>query len=154
MARRKKWEPGNVVEIGLDDGSFSYGVIIDEPLVAFTDAVFSERPEISPNLFNKLAFQLWVMNSAIGKNGWPIIGDLKLNDLSITEARFYRYDIISKKFYHYVDCANDIPSTREGCVGLECAAVWRKDHVEDRLRAHKAGLECKWEVSLRAESKA
>lgn len=34
MPRRKKWEPGNVVEVELDDGSFSYGVVIEEPLVA------------------------------------------------------------------------------------------------------------------------
>lgn len=154
MARRKKWEPGNVVEIRLDDGSFSYGLIIEEPLVAFAGATFTTRPEISPSLFNEVAFQVWVMDSAIGKNGWPIIGDVQLNDLSIPCAKFYRYDIMSKNFYHYVDCANDIPSTKEGCVGLECAAVWRKDHVEDRLKAHKAGLECPWEVSLRAESKA
>lgn len=154
MARRKKWEPGNVVEIEHGDGSFSYGVIIEEPLVAFSETTFVERPEITSKLFDKVAFQLWVMNSAIGKNGWPVIGYVQLEELSISEARFYRYDIVSKRFYHYVDCTNDIPSTREGCVGLECAAVWRKDHVEDRLRAHKAGVECQWEVSLRAESKA
>ena len=152
MTRRKKWEPGNVIEIGLNDGSFSYGVIIEEPLVAFTDATFIERPEISPDLFNKVAFQLWVMNSAIGKKGWPVIGDIQFDDIS--KAKFYRYDSISKTFYHYVDCANDIPTTRDDCVGLECAAVWHKDHVEDRLKAHKAGQECQWELSLRAESKA
>lgn len=153
MPRRKKWEPGNVVEVELDDGSFSYGVVIEEPLVAFTEATFTERPEITTELFGKVAFQLWVMNSAIGKNGWPVIGDVPFKELSISEAMFYRYDIVSKKFYHYSDCTNDIPSTREACVGLECAAVWRKDHVEDRLQAHKEGGVCKWEESLRAENK-
>lgn len=117
------------------------------------EATFTERPEITTELFGKVAFQLWVMNSAIGKNGWPVIGDVPLKELSISEAMFYRYDIVSKKFYHYVDCTNDIPSTREACVGLECAAVWRKDHVEDRLQAHKEGGVCKWEESSRAENK-
>ncbi|MFY3775488.1 Imm26 family immunity protein [Marinobacter salsuginis] len=153
MPRRKKWEQGNVVEVELDDGSFSYGVVIEEPLVAFTEATFTERPEITTELFGKVAFQLWVMNSAIGKNGWPVIGDVPFKELSISEALFYRYDIVSKKFYHYSDCTNDIPSTREACVGLECAAVWRKDHVEDRLHAYKEGGVCKWEESLRAENK-
>ena len=154
MARRKKWETGNVVEIELADGSFSYGLIVNEPLVAFTRDTFFKRPEISPKLLNTIAFQLWVMNSAIGKKGWPVIGDVQLKEVPISEAKFYRYDNISKNFYHYVDCINDIPSTREDCVGLECAAVWQKNHVEDRLQSLKAGFECKWEVSLRAESKA
>jgi len=154
MARRKKWEPGNVVEINLSDGSFSYGVIIDEPLLAFTKARFTERPEISPELFEDVVFQLWVMNSAIGKNGWPVIGEVSLKNLSISEPKFYQYDLISKRFYHYVDSTNDIPSTRDGCVGFECAAVWDKEHVEDRLLANKTGVDCQWEVSLRAERRA
>ena len=154
MARRKKWEPGNVVEIELDDGSFSYGVIIEEPLVAFIGETFANRPEIAPKLFGNVAFQLWVMNSAIGKKGWPVVGHVQLDELSIPEANFYRYDVVSKKFYHYVDCTNDIPSNRDGCIGLECAAVWRKDHVEDRLQANKSGQECQWEISLRAQNKA
>ncbi|MGY0217473.1 Imm26 family immunity protein [Endozoicomonadaceae bacterium StTr2] len=153
MARRKKWEPGNVVEIELDDGSFSYGVVVEEPLVAFISNTFAQRPEISPKLFSDLAFQLWIMSSAIGKNGWPVIGDVQLDELLIPEARFYRYDILSKKFYHYVDCVNDIPSTRKRCAGWECAAVWERSHVKDRLQAYKAGLECQWEASLRAESR-
>ncbi len=154
MARRKKCEPGNVVEIALSDDSLSYGLIIEGPLVAFTGAVFSRRPEISSELFDEVVFQVWVMDAAIGKKGWPVIGEVSLGEVSISEAKFYRYDIISKKFFHYVDCMNDIPSTKEGCVGLECAAVWRKDHVEDRLLSNKLGVDCQWEVSLRAENKA
>ena len=154
MARRKKWESGNVVEIELTDGSFSYGLIINEPLFAFVGDTFLKRPEISPKLFNTIAFQLLVMNSAIGKNGWPVIGDVQLKEISIPKAKFYRYDIISKKFFHHLDSFNCLPSTRKGCVGLECAAVWEKNHVEDRLQSLKEGLECKWEVSLRAESQA
>ena len=154
MTRRKKWQAGNVVEIKLADGSFSYGLILEEPLIAFSKAIFNQRQIISEKIFEEIAFQLMVMNSAIGKNGWPIIGDLPVNKLSIGNIKFYRYDRISNKFYHYVDSINDIQVSRDECVGLECAAVWSKNHIEDRLYALKNGMECPWRESLRAEKMA
>lgn len=154
MARRKKWDSGNVVEIELVDGSFTYGIIVKDPLLAFSCSTFAQRQEISPELFENIAFQLWVMNSAIGKNGWPIVGSIDTETMNISKPVFYRFDMLSKKFYHYVDCVNDIPSTQEGCKGLECAAVWEKGHIEDRLMALKNGVECDWEVMLRAETRA
>jgi immunity protein 26 of polymorphic toxin system len=154
MARRKKMDSGNILEIELEDGSLSYGVIIKNPLLAFSSLTFNRRPEITSEIFKNVAFQLWVMNSAIGKNGWPIVGSISVDELSINKPTFYRYDMISKNFYHYVDCVDDIPSTKEGCIGLECAAAWEKNHIEDRLMAFKKGIECEWEKSLRAENKA
>ena len=37
----------------------------------------------------------------------------------------------------------------EECVGLERAAVWEPEHVEDRLRDHFAGRSNRWVESLK-----
>jgi hypothetical protein len=38
---------------------------------------------------------------------------------------------------------------REDCVGLERAAVWEPEHIEDRLRDHFNGIKNIWEESLK-----
>lgn len=132
------------------DGSFSYGVILKEPLLAFSSAIFDQRPEITSENFNNIAFQLWVRNSVRGKDGCPILGNISIYDLIVNKPIFYRYDMISMKFYHYVDCINDIPSTREDCIGLECAAVWERVTLKGDLWFLKKDVES----SLREEKKA
>lgn len=58
--------------------------------------------------------------------------------------------MISMKFFHYVDCINDIPSTREDCIGLECVAVWERVTLKGDLWFLKKDVES----SLREEKKA
>ena len=153
MARRKNWAPGNVVEISLEDGSRAYGVVVQDPLMAFTRMTWEARPEVSERLFEEVAFRVWVMQYAIGKRGWPIVGHIELNEKIEQQPQFFKRDPITGQFYHYVDCVNDIPVSREECVGLECAAVWDPEHVESRLQDEKLGRPNKWAQSLSAESR-
>lgn len=51
----------------------------------------------------------------------------------------------------YDGCDGPLVSAAE-CEGLECAAVWSPEHVEDRLRSHYAGVPCEWALSLRLKT--
>ncbi len=153
MPRRKHWDPGNVVEITLADGSLSYGVVVALPLMAFTQNSYENRPEINNEIFDPIAFRIWVMKYAIGKKGWPIVGQIDLVDSLLEKPTFYKYDQIADKYFHYVDCVDDISVKMDQCIGLECAAAWDPEHIEDRLYDLKMGLPNKWVESLKAENR-
>jgi len=148
----KKWETGNIVEIKLTDG-FSYGAIVNEPLVVFFNALFDKRPKLEEILEKPVAFKIWIMNRAIGKNGWPIVGNLKLPAELMIEPRFYKYDQIAKSFSVYSE-SRDIPATKEECLDLECAAAWSLEHVESRLADQYSGKTNMWVESLHASNRA
>ena len=148
----KKLEPGNIVEIKLADG-LSYGVIVEEPLIVFFNALFSERPELERILEKPVAFAIWVMNNAIGRAGWPVIGNKKLPKELMIRPTFYKYDVIGKSYSIYTD-AKDIPATKSECLGLEAAAVWSQEHVESRLEDFYANKSNIWVESSRASNSA
>ena len=150
--RRKNWEIGNVVEIALKDGSFSYGAVIEEPLMIFSKNTYNVRPEITLDIFNEISFKIWVMKYAVGKKGWPIVGSLKLNQAISEKPIFYKYDIIAKKFFHCSGGNEEIPASFESCKGMECAAVWDPEHIESRLQDEKNNVANIWVESLKAES--
>ena len=153
MPRANPWAVGNVVEIRLADGSLAYGVVIKPPLMGFSTRTFAARPDNFSWLSNAIDFRIWVMKYAIGIRGWPVVANMPLSQADLEVPLFYRYDIISKRFYHYVDCVNDIPATRESCVGLECAAVWDPSHIADRLVDAACGRPNKWAASLKADGR-
>ena len=153
MVPKKNWNPGNVVEIKLEDDSFAYGVVITASLMAFSNKNYSTKQIISNHLFNIDLFKIWVMKYAIGKNGWPVVGQIELTNELLVKPKFYKQDSISGKFYHYVDCVNDIQVKIEDCINLECAAVWDPAHVESRLFDAKKGVKNKWVESLKAKNK-
>ena len=138
MARRPNTEAGNVFEIPLADGGLAYGMVIKSPLAAFFDFHFSERPSLDLIVSQPVAFRIWIMNAALGKGGWKVIGSASVPEALATPAVFYKFDTIARKFSLY-SSSTETPASREQCIGLECAAVWSACHVESRLADHFAG---------------
>ena len=146
----RNWKPGNIVEIPLKNGIYAYGVIIEPPLIAFSTLYFSEPQTEFDTLFNELSFKIWVMKHAISKRHWKVVGHI---DVDIEKPVFYKFDLIPKRYSHYFD-DQEVESSLDECIGLECAAVWDPEHVEERLFAVNLGKESIWEKSLRAENRA
>lgn len=143
MTKRIRMKVGDIVKIDLGDGLHGYGRYL-ESVFAFYDCFSNDDVAISKIIGSKVLFKLWVMDYATKKGRWPVIGNVPLEECMKEKPKFYKQDPITKKLYIYVDCINDIPATREECEGLECAAVWDPEHVEDRLRDFLAGRPCKW----------
>ena len=93
------------------------------------------------------------MNSALGKKGWPIVGNINLSEELMAVPTFYIYDQIGKSFSIYSD-SKEIPATKEECLDLECAAVWSLEHVESRLADLYSWKNNIWVESLHASNRA
>lgn len=64
---------------------------------------------------------------------------------------FFRQDVISKVLSLYQD-GIERPATREECEGLERAAVWSAEHIENRLDDHLEGRTNKWIEALKIKA--
>ena len=150
----KNWDTGNIVEIDLGNDRLAYGIVIDFPLIAFYDKVTSKTESIELDEIHSasIAFKIWVMKYAIGKNRWKRIGKIELNDEESVSPWFYKYDRILKTF-SMVRGHEEKGTERGDCLDLECAAVWDPDHVVSRLNDHFDGRPNKWVESLSAKNR-
>jgi len=155
-ATRRRRIPGQIVEIALGQGKKSYARVLNEPLLAFYDALFeaSDNPSMKEIIGLPVVFKINVMNSAVTGGRWPIIGRADLTRDLQNVPMFCKQDIITGDLYIYQEVPElapyyERPATAKECESLEAAAVWDAEHVEDRLRDHFAGLPNKWVEQLR-----
>ncbi len=137
MPKRKHWTPGNYIEIPLSGNRFCYGVVTITERLAIMDYCNTEK--LSPEQVAELPilFELVVMNYAIGKNGWPLAGQVEYLDKFKNFPLNFKQDKINGKYYILDHTwANSTLATEEECVGLERASAWDPCHIIDRLNEH------------------
>ena len=107
----------------------------------------AELPELLPE--SEVSFRIWVHKSAFNLGRWPKLGKLPIRpDLLESVDRFSQDALDPTKFSLWNGDRNWSVS-REECEGLECAAVWEPEHVEDRIRDQINGVPNKWVESMR-----
>ena len=157
-SKRIRRRPGDIVKISLGDGRHSYAQVADEPLIVFFDGAFAEEPSPDRVMDLPVLFRIWVHNDAVKKGLWPVIGNQPVAPENAAEPYFYKQDPITGKLslYHssFADTGWERPASATDCDGLECAAVWDPEHVEDRLRDHYASQPNRWVESLRIDKRA
>jgi hypothetical protein len=89
------------------------------------------------------------MDYAVKSGRWPIIGWAPLEPRLLFPLRFFIQDKISGRFSVYHENGTIVPASRAEVEGLEPAAAWDPEHVEDRLRDHFAGAKNIWLESMR-----
>ena len=153
MPRKKNWTSGNVVAIPLEDGGYGFGVVITSSLMGFFD-VRGNSPDMPEDIEKRnILFSLWVMDYAIGKKYWAIIGNIEVPNNIDKHPWFYKFDVISKKYSLTKDGGDEKPATLDECKNLESAAVWDPEHVASRLTDHFAGRVNVWVNQLKAENR-
>jgi len=152
--KRQKRKLGKIVKIELGEGKAALGLVLAEPLVAFFDKQFNSA-EATPESFSdlKVAFTLMVMSHAITSGRWLVIGDIDVPDTLKIAPKFCKEDLASGELSIYQEVPElaphyERPAKPDECNGLEAAAVWEPQHVEDRLRDHFAGVANKWVQQL------
>jgi len=145
---RARRNVGDVLKIDLGDGTFSFGRVLPEPLLAFYDSRSDTAPEIEEILSAKVLFIIWVMNHAITSGRWNIIGSLPLEENLKIAPNFFQQDPIDGSLTVY-RLGEETAATRQECEGLERAAVWDPEHIEDRLRDCYAKVPNRWVESLK-----
>jgi hypothetical protein len=122
--------------------------------VAFFDCQFSSGDQDGIDVNDvPIAFVLMVMNYAVTSGRWPIIGRAGIPNNVGLPPKFCKQDQVSGELFIYHEVAElapiyERPAKTGECAGLETAAVWDPEHVEDRLRDHFAGIPNKWVQQL------
>ncbi len=147
---RQRLRTGDILEIDLGDGTFSYGRNLNK-IYAFYELRTRMRPPIEDIVCQKVLFKIWVMKYAITRGIWKVIGNLPLEESLVERPSFFKQDPFTGRLYITYDGSQEIPATLEECRHLECAAVWDPEHVEDRLRDHFEGRRNIWFDSMRPE---
>jgi hypothetical protein len=129
---------------------FGYGVVLEEPLVAFVDHHDAGgNVDVRVMATKARAFRIWVHNIPMSKGLWPVIGHIEPTAEDREPVTFFKKDPLKGTFSLVVG-GQATPATLEQCQGVERAAVWEAQHVVDRLVDHFAGRPNRWVESLRA----
>lgn len=149
--RRVRRTVGDVVAIPLGGGRVGFGLVLEEPLVAFFDhsrAAGAELP-VEAIVETPIAFRIWVMNQPIWDGVWPVIGRVDVPRRALEKPWFVKQDPISGKVTVGRTGSEEITPPTGLAETLERAAVWGAEHVVDRLNDHFAGRANKWVESVK-----
>jgi hypothetical protein len=149
--KRVRRVPGDFVKIPLGDAWHSYGRVLKEPLFAFHDVRSDKELSIDEIATLPILFKIWVTNRAVTSGRWRVVGKRPLEGHLVQTPRFFKQDALKPEqlsIYYEDNGVHESPAKPEEVVGLERAAVWDPEHVEDRLRDHFAGKPNKWAASL------
>ena len=147
-SKRIKRKEGDVLVIALEAGSYCFGRVLPSPLIAFYDINTKAVPSIDDIISAPILFKLWVMDYAVKRGRWEVIGSRELDTTLTAPVKFFKEDTISKSLSIYYQ-NKEIPASREECEGLERAAAWDPEHVEELLRDHYLGVPNIWVESLK-----
>ena len=140
----KKITVGDVLEIPLGDGAHIYARVFPGASYGFYDWRTTEELPIEHVIRLPILFFAAVMDSAVKEGRWQIVSHVPLDDRIVPPPKFIQDSLNPNSFSIYLNSGEIIKATREECLGLERAAVWYPDHMEDRLRDYYAGRKNKW----------
>ena len=144
---------GALVEIDLGNECRAYGRVISKSELAFyhVKACSKGNMGLQEIYDSPVAFIIPVMNSAIKSGRWKII-DKRALEANFLTARFYfMKDLQTNEYSIYRnDDGSTRPASEAECAGLERAAVWEPEHVEDRLRDLFDNRVNKWVEQLKS----
>lgn len=149
MAKRIKRKVGNVVKIPLSDGNHGYGFELPHGLVAVVNYHGQEELSAQDIVQVKPLFTVMVVDRAIKSLRWPVIGYVELSEVWLRPVKFYKQDALHGEllFLKWSD-GTEVPTDMDGIEGLEKAAIWGPEHVEDRIMDHFAGRPNRWLKSI------
>ncbi|MCY1074041.1 immunity 26/phosphotriesterase HocA family protein [Archangium lansingense] len=130
---KPKHKTGTFVRLMLADGSFGYGRLLEPPHVAFYDyRTTGPDPDLDRIASKPVLFKIAVNLLAV--KAWELIGWRALEEHLTQPLVQFRQDVGDFRRCTIFDTAgNTRAASPEECVGLERAAVWEQDSVEERL---------------------
>ncbi|MCY1075523.1 Imm26 family immunity protein [Archangium lansingense] len=131
--RKQKHKTGTFVRIALAEGSFGYGRLLESPYVAFyKHKTTSPDSELAGIASKPILFKTAVRNLAL--DSWEFIGWRALEEHLTQPLVRFMQDVGDFRRCTIFDTAgNERAAEPQECVGLERAAVWEKESIEERL---------------------
>ena len=137
---------GAVLAVPLGDGTTCFALTLPDAEFAFVDARTTDQVIPDDLLARPILFRVAVYKYA--SHRWAKVGSVSLPpQLLATAPKFVQDALHLDKFEILVGGAIR-SALRSECEGLERAAVWEPEHVEDRLRDHYAGVPNRWLNSM------
>jgi hypothetical protein len=156
-----RWLEGQIVRVDLKNGTHSFGRVLRFPFIAFYDHQIGDGEDLSIDVIvsSPIAFVISVMRYAVTSGRWPVIGRVRLTSELNEIPAFFKQDAVNGELSIYQEVPElaplyERPATLAEVQGLECAAVWEPEHVEERLRDHFAGRPNKWVELLRLKTES
>ena len=128
---------GSVIEIPLAEDLYAYGQIISRTEVAFFDYIGCQldKKHLPPMSCDCVLFVVSVMNNAITSGRWKKIQKMEIDGRFLGRREYFMQDAITQRISIYQSDDGAIrPGLRSEAQGLERAAVWSPEQVEERLR--------------------
>lgn len=145
MKKRQKETIGSILEIPIEDKYFTYAQILPEVCVFFDYRSVSPLRDFTVLQNAPILFFLCVYKQVITQGDWLKVGKMPIREDCKVVPNFYIHDDFTQRFSMYITETGEIvPSTKEECLGLEEAAVWDSNHVEDRIRDFYLGIPSIW----------
>lgn len=150
MIKRQRITSGAILEIVINE-KYYYAQILKSKGCAFFNFK-SEKPINDYSILSNanILFILRVYDDVITKGKWIKVGKLDIRDeLQIEPFKFIQDSLNPDSFELYNPNTGEIiPATRKEVEGLECAAVWEAEHVEDRIKDYYEGKLNTWVQQL------
>ncbi len=142
---------GAFLKITLPNGKFGYARIVKDASYVIYDLMTDSLVEISEILPREILFIVAVYDDVVTSGRWEKIGKLPLEERFLRlPMKFIQDELEPDKFELYDPNTGDIkPANKADCIGLERAAVWEAEHVEERIVDHFAGRTNKWVEDMR-----
>lgn len=152
MTKRQRITLGSILEININNQYNVYAQILTEADYAFFD--YKSQNNLSDFSVLETApilFIVAVYDDVVTKGHWLKVGKLALRkELKVKPMKFIQDSLNPDQFELYdPNNGETIPATKDQCIGLEPAAVWEANHVEDRIRDHYEGKENVWVNQLK-----
>jgi hypothetical protein len=126
------------VQVPLGDRTHTYARVLPDASFAFYDSRTTDELPIERVIELPVLFFVAVMDHVIKTGRWPVVGHHHLEEQLHPPPRFIQ-DALDKSSFSIYENGRIRRATRQECIGLERAAVWEPEHVEQRLRDHYAG---------------
>ncbi len=136
MKKNQRWTEGTIVRINLPDGSYSYAQLMPNYLVGFYEYNSKLKDfDLAEVASKPFLFFSTVYADAVTSGKWEKVA--KIRDkfpVELMPMQFIQDGINTADFSLYNTYSGEIlRSTKEQCRGLERAAVWEANHIEERL---------------------
>jgi hypothetical protein len=127
------YKPGSFLRIPLADGSFGYGRVLKLP----HDAYYNYRTETADSDLERIASQPILFKISVRhmeERGWELIGWRRLEEQFSQPIVQFMQDIGNFRDCTIFDTAGHSKRAEpQECIGLESAAIWEEENVEERL---------------------
>ncbi|OJH42437.1 Imm26 family immunity protein [Cystobacter ferrugineus] len=130
---KRKHIPGAFVRMTLSDGSIGYGRLLESPYAAFYDYRTTGPDSDLDRIASKpILFRIAIRHLAL--DAWEFIGERALDEHLTQPVVQFMQDLGDFRRCTIFDTAGDERDAEpQDCVGLERAAVWEKEGIEERL---------------------